>query len=322
MSLQLLHYRRWQGDFLRPACSVWPIARVSLGTLFRRKTFWVLYAISLLIFLMFFFGGMLMDWFVSEMPATIRIEGMAIPTERFVKFFRQVSQVLNGTQETFRWFFLYQGLMVMVTLALTGALLVGNDFTYGSVPFYLAKPLSRWHYILGKCLAVGVVINMLTTLPALILFMQRGTSDYDYFFDPNYFVTNGTGTGPAGLPLLLGILAFGLLLTVFLSIMLVAVTSRVRRTVPLVLVWTTLFLFCRRLSSVLVDGLQMDERWRLIDLWNSLQLVGSYFLQVEPEHLRPQPQPATWEAALVLTVVTLLCLIYLNRRTQAVEVVK
>src|SRR5438270_4962653 len=119
MSLELLNYRRWQGQFLRPAWAVWPIARVSLSMLFRRKTFWMLYAFSLLIFLMFFFGRMLMDWFVSEMPATIRIEGMAIPTERFVRFFRQVSQVLNGTQETFRWFFLYQGLMVMVTLALT-----------------------------------------------------------------------------------------------------------------------------------------------------------------------------------------------------------
>jgi ABC-type transport system involved in multi-copper enzyme maturation permease subunit len=210
----------------------------------------------------------------------------------------------------------------MITLALTGALLIGNDFTHGSVPFYLAKPLSRWHYLLGKFLAVGVVVNMLTTVPALLLFLQKGSSDYDYLLDPDFFLKSGTGHGPAGLPLLLGILGYGLLLSVFLSIMLVAVASRMRRTVPLILAWTTIFLFCRRFAALLVDGLQMNEHWRLLDLWNSLQLVGSALLQIEPERRQPLHQPETWTAALVLTVVTLLCLIYLNQRTRAVEVVK
>jgi hypothetical protein len=50
--------------------------------------------------------------------------------------------------------------------------------------------------------------------------------------------------------------------------------------------------------------------------------VGSYFLQIDPDQLRPWPQPAAWEAAVVLTVVSLLCLTYLNHRTRAVEVVK
>lgn len=322
MNVELLHYRQWQGHFLRPIRGVWPIARVSLGMLFRRKLFWVLFAFSLLIFLMFFFGSLLMDWVISEMPPTIKLGGVDVPTEKWVKNFRQNSMVLNGSQDTFRFFFRWQGLMVMVTLALTGALLIGNDFTHGSVPFYLAKPLSRWHYLLGKCLAVGLVINLLTTLPALGLYMQRGFSDWEYFADPDYFWKNGTAQGPAGIPLLLGILAYGLLLTVFLSIMLVAVASKVRRTVPLVMVWTTIFLFCRQLADVLVNGLQMSEHWRLIDLWNSLHLVGCAFLDIELERIPPRPQPPTWEAALVLTVVTLLCLIYLNRRTRAVEVVK
>jgi hypothetical protein len=322
MNVELLHYRRWQGHYRGPVWAVWPIARVALGMLFRRKLFWVLYAFSLLIFLMFFFGGLLMDWAIAEMPATIRMEGVSVPTERIVKWFREGSQVLNGSQATFRYFFRYQGLMLMVTLALTGALLIGNDFIHGSVPFYLAKPLSRWHYLGGKFLAVGVVVTMITTLPALGLFFQRGSQDWEYFWEPDYFLINGTGQGPASWPLLAGIIGYGLLLAVFLSIMLVAVASRVRRTVPLVLVWTTLFLFCRRLGSVLVDGLQMDERWRLVDLWNSLHLVGSFFLQMDHTMVPPQPQPETWEAALVLVLVTLLCLIYLNRRTRAVEVVK
>ena len=322
MNVELLHYRQWQGRYSRPIWAVWPIARLSLGLLFRRKLFWSLYAVGLLIFLMFFFGGLLMDWAIAEMPATVKLGGVDVPTEQWVKRFREGSMVLNGSPETFRYFFRYQGLMVMITLALTGALLIGNDFIHGSVPFYLAKPISRWHYLLGKGLAVSTVVALLTTLPALILFLQRGFAEWDYFADPDFFWKSGTGQGPAGLPLLLGILGYGVLMAVFLSIILVAVASKVRRTVPLVMVWTVIFLFCRRLASVLVDGLQADERWRLIDLWNSLHLVGGVFLGIDPEKNQPQPQPAVWEAYLVLVLVSLVCLIYLNKRTQAVEVVK
>src|SRR5271165_5819511 len=82
---------------------------------------------------------------------------------------------LNGSAETYRNFFWYQGWMVMVLLAMAGAIMVGNDFHHGSLPFYLSKPLTPWHYLLGKCLAVAVFVNLMTTLPALVLFVQYRT---------------------------------------------------------------------------------------------------------------------------------------------------
>jgi hypothetical protein len=90
----------------------------------------------------------------------------------------------------------------------------------------------------------------------------------------------------------------------------------------MIMVWTTAFVFCRLLAELLVDGLQYDERWRLIDLWNNLRLVGYTLLGMEWEAIRPAPQPQVHEAALVLGVVCALCLIYLNLRTRAVEVVR
>ena len=71
----------------------------------------------------------------------------------------------------------FQGYMVMIVLALAGSILVGNDLRFGSLPFYLSKPLSRRHYLLGKAVAVGVFINLMTTLPALMLFIQYGLLD-------------------------------------------------------------------------------------------------------------------------------------------------
>ncbi len=321
----LLHYRPWRGEFRSPVWGVWPIARTALGMLLRRKLFWFLYAAGLLIFLMFFFGTFLLDWAqtqLSNTPFELSATERKVRSTDLIRMAQRGLRVLNGSQETFAYFFMYQGAMLMVVLALAGSVLVGNDFHFGSLPFYLSKPLSRWHYILGKCLAVGVVVNLLTTLPALVLYAQHGLDEWEYFTDPEFFWRTNSGTGPAGLPLLLGVLGYGLLLTVFLSVTLVATASWVRRTMPLIMVWTTVFLFFRLLSSILVDGLHYDEHWRLIDLWNDLRLVGYACLGIDQRRVVPFPQPQVHEAALVLGAVCLLCLTYLNLRTRAVEIVK
>jgi ABC-type transport system involved in multi-copper enzyme maturation permease subunit len=323
MSTQLLHYRPWQGKLRSAGWSVWPIARVALGTLFRRRLFWFLYSAGLLLFLMFFFGTYLLDWAETRIPAErVQVGRFSADPERMARLLRRGLRILNGSHETFAYFFVYQGSVVMIVLALAGAVLVGNDYTLRSLSFYLAKPIGRWHFILGKCLAVGVVVNLLTTLPALLLFLQHGLEDWGYITNPDYFALNQLGSGPAGVPLLLGILGFGLVLTVFLSLVLVATASWVRRTMPLVMVWTTLFLFLRLLAAILVDGLKYDVRWRLIDLWNDLCLLGFACLGFGEDWQWQVPQPKYWEAAVTLGTVCLVSLCYLHFRTRSVEVAK
>ncbi len=197
-----------------------------------------------------------------------------------------------------------QGYVVMVVPALAGSVLIGNDIRFGSLPYYLSKPLDRRHYLLGKALAVGVFINMMTTLPALALFVEFVLLYPDQWFDK--------------LPLVPGILGYGAVLTVSLSLILLATAVQVRNTVPLIMVWTTLFLFCPLLAAALVDLLRLDPRWRLIDLWNCTYLVGSYLLGVANTAREPEPL----EAALVLCGVSVLCLSFLVLRIRAVEVVK
>jgi ABC-type transport system involved in multi-copper enzyme maturation permease subunit len=309
MGVSLLQYRRWRGRFHGAAASVWPIARVALWMILRRRVFWGLYAIGLLMFFMFFFGQYLLAWAESQTAEeTVRVGLMRAEPTKMIHLLRDILK-LNGTAETYRNFFWYQGYMVMIILALAGSILVGNDFHFGSLPFYLAKPLGRWHYLVGKCLAVGVFVNLMTTLPALVLFVQFGLLD-----SWSYFVEN--------VLLLAGILGYGLLLTICLSLMLVTTASWLRRTVPLIMTWTTLFFFFRLLSVALVDGFHYDAHWRLIDLWNDTYLLGNALLGIAHDKIRPMPQPAFHEAGLVLGGLCLLCLIYLNLRIRAVEIVR
>jgi ABC-2 type transport system permease protein len=310
MAPSLLHYRAWRGEFRGPAWSVWPVARVAAGLIFTRKLFWALYALGLMIFLLFFFGQYLLEWARDQLGENSVLIGpyRARPGDLVDVLSDRLK--LNGSAATYSNFIWYQGYIVMVVLALAGSVLVGNDFQFGSLPFYLSKPLSNWHYLLGKCLAVSVFVNLLTTVPAVALWVQYGSLQrtWDYFF--------------SGFPLLLGILGYGLVLTVFLSLLLVATASWLRRTVPMIMLWTTMLFFCRVVANALVHTLGYDARWRLIDVWNDLYLLGCWCLGMEHDKVPLGPHPPFYQPALVLGAICLLCLTYLILRIRAVEVVK
>ena len=77
MGLGLLHYRPWRGQLHGAMGTVWPIARVSLWMILRRKLFWALYALALFVFLMFFFGQYLLAWAETQVgEATVMVGPM------------------------------------------------------------------------------------------------------------------------------------------------------------------------------------------------------------------------------------------------------
>jgi ABC-type transport system involved in multi-copper enzyme maturation permease subunit len=287
----------------------WPIGRVAIEQLLRRRLFWALYALALLVFLMFFFGQYLMSWATTQLgESDVRVGNFVRANPRFLVRIFSDALKLNGSAETFRNFFSFESYNVMVVLALAGAVLIGNDLRFGSLPFYLSKPISRWDYLAGKSIAVAVFINLFTTLPAVGLWVQFGLlEDWDYFVENAH--------------LLVGVLGYGLVLTVSLTALLLATATWLRKTVPLIMTWTTLFFFCRLLANALVDGLHLDPRWRLIDLWNCGYVLGNKFLGIDLARLQPGVQPAWHDAAVVLGAVSILCTAYTVARLRAVEIV-
>jgi ABC-type transport system involved in multi-copper enzyme maturation permease subunit len=312
MGLSVLGYRPWQGRLAGAWKSPWPISRVSLQMVFRRKLFWALYILALFNFLVFFSGIYLFY--------QIDIESLTGARPGTVKFWEDLIRTLQeklylaGTKETYRNFFWLQGYVVMAVLALAGSILIGNDYQHGSLPFYLSKPLGRWHYLIGKFLAVGLFINMTTTLPALLLFAECGLMEGVRYYQNRW-------------ELVLGILGYGAVLTVVLSLLVIALASWLRKTVPLMMVWVGLLFFGRIFATSLVDWLGYGPEWRLIDLWNNMYILGSWCLEANPmleenRLFKNRPQPAEWQAALVLLAVCVVCILYLNRRIRAVEVVR
>jgi len=304
----LLRYRPWSGELRPPVFASVAMARASLRLLLRRRIFWVLYSLALMIFLFFFYGQYLVVWIQMQTSnQTVMFGGLPVRVGDLTKFLDKLN--LNGSPTTYANFIWFEGYIAMVVLALAGAVLVGNDFHHGSLPFYLSKPIGKRHYLLGKVLGAGLFVNLMTTLPALLLFLQAGLLfDWQTYYLENFLV-------------LLGILGYGLLLTITLGLLLVATAVWVRRTVPLVMVWSGLFVLARTLGGVLVDGQRIDPRWRLIDLWNDMYLVGMWLLGVPRRTESLGSQPAIWEAAVVVVAVWVGCILFLRHRVQAVEVV-
>lgn len=320
MGLELLHYRPWQGRLRGSWVSPWPIARIALRMVFRRKLFWVLYILALVNFMIFFSGIYLlsqldMEAMAAEAASRDRFLGGLFSLRGLNSFVTQLRNhlYLAGTAETYRNFFWFQGYIVMAVMALAGSILVGNDYQHGSLPFYLSKPLGRWHYLLGKLFAVAVFLNMMTTFPALVLYVETGLlsqSGWSYFQD--------------NLHLLWGILGYGAVLTVCLSLLVISTATWLRKTVPMIMVWVGLLYFCRVFSVMMVDRLGFDYHWRMIDIWNNLYVLGSWCLDTEAKLARWQrgSQTEPLETAVVTAMVCILCLIYLSRRIRAVEIVR
>lgn len=313
-------YRPWQGSFRPRWTSPWPVARVALAIMFRQKLLWILYGLSLLTFFVYFGGIYLFAQIDIESLSRGKVTQGQVRMWTDLKTGLQKNLKLTGDAETFRNYFWFQGYFVMACLVLAGATLIGNDFQHGSLPFYLSKPLTRWHYVAGKCLAVAVFINLFTTIPALLLLVECALLEVDY------------AATTSQSQMLLGILGYGLTLTMPLSLLIVALASWLRKTAALAMVWVGLLFFARLLGNFLVDGMGFSRQWRLIDLWNVLYVVGSRCLGVTAELFRPESrasgmpspprlQPDFIYALMVLGLVVVLSILYLHRRIRAVEVV-
>ena len=309
----LLRYRALSGPRLGPWHGALAIAKSALRLLARRKLFWALYAFSVLIFLLYFFGQYLSVFLENRVTeSTVRsgsLTNMRIRPEMFTKMLKDALH-MDGSADTFGDFMWTEGYIVMVLLAFAGSVIVGNDFQHNSLPFYLSKPIGRRHYLVGKALAVAVLVNAMTTVPAVGLWIEYGFVDtWEYYVD--------------SIRLLLGILAYGAGLTVTLSLLLLVTATWLRRTVPLVMVWTAAFVLARLVQRWLVDGLGFDPAWRLIDIWNDMYLFGQWCFGTPLENIRPlsQKQPEYWQATLVMVGVCAACALYLRRRVRAVEVI-
>lgn len=293
MSLESVRYRDWSGARSFSWLASWAIARTGLLLVLRRRIFWLLLGLALLNFLFLF--------------ATIYLKAqVASQNPQLSQFVDRVLSNVTGTGETYRDFMFAQGTVTMLLLAFAGAMLVGDDMRQGGLTFYLSRRISRWHYVVGKLLSIGLLVSLTTTIPALILYFQYG------------FLTDSTVYFRENLGILRGILGYGLILSVTLSLLLFALASWLHKTVPLVMAWACLFVMIPALASLLRRAFD-DRDWLLLILWRDMRLLGTWcFGGVDTDRELQLLGPA----AVIVLLVCVVSVISLVPRVRAVRVVQ
>jgi hypothetical protein len=296
MGIDRAHYHGWDGKLGSPLRGCGALVRVALVQVFRRKSYWFVIFLCLAQFL-FFFAAIYM---VTQ--ATVPAQTQ----QQILRTFGFSAAGPDGEESGYTQFMGRQSLVVMILLAFSGSLLVGADFRNKALPFYLSRRIDRRHYILGKLLAVGVLVSLLTTLPALLLYVEFGlfTGSIDYWLNDWRS--------------LVAVLVYGLVLCVTLSILLVTLSAYLQRMAPIAITWCSLFLLLRRLASYLA-GETGHSAWLLLDPWHDIHEAGQLgFAQHAPDM---QPELGWWSLA-ILASVCALCLAALVHRVRAVDIVQ
>lgn len=288
--MELARYREWDGVPRPPWLAATAIVRVGLRLILRRWLFWLLIGLGLMHFLLYFA--------IVYVKATLSAQ--FADAGRFLDQYK-----LTGSGQAYADFMLGQASITALLLAFAGSTLIGGDYRQGGMVFYLSRRIDRWHYILGKLLTVAAIVTLITTLPALILYVQYGmlTNSLEYFTE-----------NPR---ILVGILGYGLVLAVVQSSLLFAIAAWVPRTVPLVMTWLGIFVLLPALGMALrqING---NRHWLLLGFWEDMHRLGRWCFG----SFRDERPPTVTASALVLAGLCLVSLLLIVRRVRAVEVVR
>lgn len=282
-------YRGWTGTSHSSWWSCLTIVRYGMWLIFRRWVFWGLIGLGLLNFIF--------NFAFVYLKATLVVE-----SEEFARVLD--SYRVTGTGEAYTDFMHAQAGITALLLAFAGSALIGSDYRQGGMIFYLSRGIDKRHYIVGKLLTIGLIVLLITTLPALILFVEYGvlSNSFDYFIDHWRIAV--------------GIVGYGLILAVFQSLFVFAIAAWVPRTVPLIMTWLGLFTLVTALAHALHD-IQDNRRWLLLAFWENMLRLGRWCFGDYPPDRLPRP----WECAAVLIGLGLVCAVLIVRRVRAVEVV-
>ncbi len=296
MGIDNAHYYGWHGKLHSPWWATLSLVRVGLLQVFRRKSYWIVIALGVFQFLSF--------WIAIYIVTQTKLPPAA---QRDLYGFFGFSPHADADEENgYVTFMQNQSVVVMILLAFSGSLLVGSDFRLKALPFYLSRRVDRRHYIVGKLLTISALVSLLTTVPALALFIEYGmfTSSIGYWRDNMGMVAS--------------VLAYGLVLCAVLSILLVTISAYLQRVVPIAITWSSMFVMLGLLGTYLKDA-SGNPYWALIDPGRDIRLVGKLCFGAFSKPV--EADMARW-AAVILTSVCAVSLVLLVRRVRAVDIVE
>jgi ABC-2 type transport system permease protein len=213
------------------------------------------------------------------------------------------ASILAPSAETFRQFLETQNFFVFVITVYIGAGLIANDRRANALQIYLAKPLMRSEYILGKLAVLFSFLVAVTLVPAFLLLVLK------VVFDGNFtFLKNNLFLIPA--------ITIGALLQVILaSFTMLALSSLSKSARYVGILYVGITFFTGAIYTVLY-AITGSTRVSWISVRANLEQVVDVIFRLQPRYATP------WQVSLLVIIgLVALSVSVLERRVRGVEVV-
>ncbi len=223
--------------------------------------------------------------------------------EMLIQFQIDVDELLPINAEFFAtWMQRPQMTLSFLLILVIGPILVSPDLRNNALPLYLARPISKTNYILGKLLVLLVLGSLITWIPGLILISMQA-----YLAEDGWLLSN--------LRIPLAAITSSLVWIICISMMSLAISAWVKWKVIARLFFFGLIAVGSALGRVMS---QVLDSWAgsVVSLFQSLEVMIYALYGVESRYEMPD-----WAAAAVFLGITVIATALLARKIRAYEVV-
>jgi ABC-2 type transport system permease protein len=143
-------------------------------------------------------------------------------------------------------FFRMQTFFAMILVAVVGPDLISQDLRFNAMPLYLSRPLRRLDYFLGKLGVIAAFLGVVSIVPAVVAYALGVAFSFELS------VLRDT------LPILLGALAYGVIIVVSAGTLMLAISSLTRNSRFVAALWVGLWIVSGIASNVLTQTVRQD----------------------------------------------------------------
>jgi ABC-2 type transport system permease protein len=196
-----------------------------------------------------------------------------------------------------------QGLLAFILTALVGPGLISPDLANNALPFYFCRPFSRAEYVLGKSFVLLSLLSLVTWIPGEILFLIQSSLAGARWMRTHFWITGSMFLGSA-----IEILVFSLLA--------LALSAWIKRKLAAGAALLGVFFFGAGFGQA-INAVLGTRNGFLIDLAKLMATVEDQLFR-QPVRVG-LPAGDAWIALLAICA---FCLLLLERKVRAYEVVR
>ena len=316
MPIHDLGYRTWQGRRVAEMWRWWAIAETGLRLAWRGR--WLRRLLFFAWLPAFYMGVAFFLYEQAAAESNANVRGMAA---EFLSQFPRWGTLTTGLSQqdpaaarhmTWAWllltFFRYpQGFLMLLVVGLIAPPLIARDVGSRAFLLYFSRPIIRAEYIFGKLAVIWGYVFMITTAPALALYV------IGVLLSPNLAVVAYTWDLP------LRILAASAVLMIPTAAMALAFSSLTTKTWQAGFAWFAVWVFglVAYLTLYANLGQALDGRWSLLSLYHTLGEVQSFIFGLPFGSQNQTGYSGVAPAAGMLIAVTVVSLVILFRRVSS-----